>query len=127
MGDYLTPEEIGSQLGVLPKTVRDWLRSGDLTGIKVGKSWRVHARDLATLLEERLLVARIERVQRLHPDKHIRRGQCCRCGNLIPVPVHAAHWACSPECKIAYDTDLAALVGRGTAEFAGSSSQVAPR
>lgn len=41
MNKYLTPNEIADELSVTPKTVREWLRNGQLKGIKVGSSWRV--------------------------------------------------------------------------------------
>ena len=38
----VTPEEAARQLAVAPKTIRDWLRSGTLAGVKVGgKLWRI--------------------------------------------------------------------------------------
>ena len=66
MDPLLTPDEIAERLGVRPKTVRDWLRSGDLVGIKVGKSWRIHPTDLDRLVGEQLFKARVERAARMH-------------------------------------------------------------
>lgn len=40
-GKLLTPEEVAERLAVSPKSVREWLRSGKLKGIKLGKLWRV--------------------------------------------------------------------------------------
>lgn len=47
--------EIAEILGVSPSTVREWLATGHLKGIKVGqgKYWRVTQEQLDTYLEER--------------------------------------------------------------------------
>lgn len=42
----LTPEEVGTRLGLKTKTVKDWLRVGKIRGVKVGKLWRVKESDL---------------------------------------------------------------------------------
>jgi excisionase family DNA binding protein len=47
-----TPEEAAGVLGVSPKTIRGWLRTGKLTALKVGRLWRVRERDLQAFLEE---------------------------------------------------------------------------
>ena len=46
MEKLLTPEETADLLAVQPKTVRDWLRSGKLPGVKVGSLWRVQEASL---------------------------------------------------------------------------------
>lgn len=50
----LTPEEIAEKLGMSPKTIRDWCRSGQVKGVKVGKAglWRVPASELDNLIAE---------------------------------------------------------------------------
>jgi len=48
--EVLTPEQVAEKLQVAPGTVRYWLRSGQLPGIKVGKFWRVRPVDLETFL-----------------------------------------------------------------------------
>jgi excisionase family DNA binding protein len=42
----LTPEEAAKRLNVSPVTVRKWLRSGKLRGVKVSVLWRVRESDL---------------------------------------------------------------------------------
>lgn len=37
----LTPEEVAERLTVKPKTVREWLKTGKLQGVKAGRLWRV--------------------------------------------------------------------------------------
>jgi excisionase family DNA binding protein len=39
--DVLTIEEAAQELKVQPKTVREWLRTGRLEGIKAGRLWRI--------------------------------------------------------------------------------------
>ena len=41
MGEYLTVEEIAEKLRLPVESVRHWLRSGKLKGIKFGKVWRI--------------------------------------------------------------------------------------
>ena len=46
----LTPEEAAAIVRVSPKTIREWLRKGELKGIKTGKLWRIKESDLRALL-----------------------------------------------------------------------------
>lgn len=45
----LTPHQVADLLGLQPRTVQLWLRSGRLPGIKLGRLWRVRASELDTL------------------------------------------------------------------------------
>lgn len=51
-GKLLTPEEAAKQLAIKPRTVREWLRTGRLKGVKMGTLWRVAERDLEEFIEE---------------------------------------------------------------------------
>ena len=46
-----TPEGAAEALMVSPKTIREWLRTGKLKGVKVGRLWRVRESDLQELLQ----------------------------------------------------------------------------
>jgi excisionase family DNA binding protein len=49
--EYLTPEEIAIKLKVHEDTIRRWLRTGELKGIKIGKrQWRIRKADLDAYL-----------------------------------------------------------------------------
>ena len=50
----LTPEEVADKLGMSPKTIRDWCRSGQISGVKVGKAglWRIPQEELDKLIAE---------------------------------------------------------------------------
>ncbi len=48
----LTPEQAAERLAVSPKTLRDWLRTGELKGVKVGRLWRVRPADLEAFIQE---------------------------------------------------------------------------
>jgi excisionase family DNA binding protein len=50
---YLSPEEIAEKLGIVPATVREWLRKGELKGLKLGRLWRVKESDLQAFLESK--------------------------------------------------------------------------
>lgn len=45
-----TPEAAAEALMVSPKTIREWLRTGKLGGVKVGRLWRVRESDLGAFL-----------------------------------------------------------------------------
>ena len=126
MPEFMSPDQIAEQLSISAKTVRAWLRSGDLIGIKVGKGWRIHQDDLDRLFSEQLFNARLERASRQHPEHNWIRGYCRECGTLMPEPGRTGHWVCSQICRDNYDAKAAAVVGRGTEEFAMCASTVAP-
>jgi excisionase family DNA binding protein len=67
--EYLTIEEAASRVKVKPDTVRLWLRTGRLKGLKAGRLWRVKTTDLEAFLEQ-------------SAKKAIKRHE--------PVPDHAA-------------------------------------
>ena len=48
----LTPTDVANHLQVNERTVTLWLRRGHLRGFKIGKEWRVSARDLENFLEQ---------------------------------------------------------------------------
>ncbi|MEM5816034.1 MAG: helix-turn-helix domain-containing protein [Candidatus Aenigmatarchaeota archaeon] len=50
MDKLYTPEEVAEILKVSVITVKKWLRSGELKGIKVGKLWRIREEDLQEFL-----------------------------------------------------------------------------
>jgi excisionase family DNA binding protein len=46
----LTPEQAANQLGIAPRTLREWLRSGKLPGVKLGRLWRIREADLEAFI-----------------------------------------------------------------------------
>ncbi len=46
----LTPAQVARRLQVTERTVTDWLRTGRLPGVKLGRLWRVHSEALETAL-----------------------------------------------------------------------------
>jgi excisionase family DNA binding protein len=46
-----TPEGAAEALMVSPKTIREWLRTGKLKGVKIGRLWRVRESDLQEFLK----------------------------------------------------------------------------
>ena len=127
MSDYLTPDDIAGQLGVESTTVRDWLRSGELIGFKLGKNWRIHQSDLDRLLLGQLLTARLERANRVSPENKWEAGQCINCGEPMPEPKNKnTAWVCCTGCKMSHDTGLANLIGLDTPEFIRLEATVIP-
>jgi excisionase family DNA binding protein len=49
-GEYLTIPEAAARLKVKPKTVREWLRTGQMKGLKAGRLWRITEDDLQAFL-----------------------------------------------------------------------------
>jgi len=46
----LTPQQVAALLQVTPRSVLDWLRSGYLTGYKLGRLWRVSQEQVNDLI-----------------------------------------------------------------------------
>lgn len=51
MDDIMTPVEVARRLKVKKRTVLEWLRQGKLKGLKLGRLWRIRARDLENFLQ----------------------------------------------------------------------------
>ncbi|HSF33448.1 MAG TPA: helix-turn-helix domain-containing protein [Candidatus Tectomicrobia bacterium] len=56
MDDLLTAEQAAAILQLSPKTIKDWLRAGKLTGCKIGRVWRVKLADLEAFIQASRLV-----------------------------------------------------------------------
>ena len=56
MKDFYTPKEVARILNVHEKTVRRYLRDGDLRGQKLGGSWKVSKEVLMSYMDESPLV-----------------------------------------------------------------------
>jgi len=50
--DLMTVNEVAELLKVQEETIRNWLRSGKLKGVKLGNRWRVTTNDLEKFLKE---------------------------------------------------------------------------
>ena len=46
----LTPGQVAERLQVKERTVLDWLRAGELRGLKLGRLWRIRPDDLEKFL-----------------------------------------------------------------------------
>jgi excisionase family DNA binding protein len=51
MDELLTIDEVAAKLKVKPRTVREWLQTGRLRGIRAGRLWRMRAEDVEAFLE----------------------------------------------------------------------------
>ncbi len=49
----LTVEEIADQLRVHPRTVRQWIASGELIAMDIGRGYRISKTDLADFVRRR--------------------------------------------------------------------------
>ena len=50
---YQTVQEVAARLEVAEATVRQWIKSGALRGIDIGKGWRISDTDLEYFLKAR--------------------------------------------------------------------------
>lgn len=50
---YLKITEVCSLLRVVPKTVRLWVRNGELPATRIGRDWRIARSDLRAFVAER--------------------------------------------------------------------------
>ncbi len=48
----LTPSQVAERLQLQERTVTRWLRTGYLSGFKLGKEWRVSSEDLRSFIEQ---------------------------------------------------------------------------
>lgn len=52
MPKFYTPQEIAEILKVTDKTVRNWIRSGELDAVVVGKSYRIPEESIKNLIKK---------------------------------------------------------------------------
>lgn len=48
----LTQKDVAERLSISTRTVGEWLRSGKLKGMKIGKLWRVKESELQRFIDE---------------------------------------------------------------------------
>lgn len=51
MREYMTPYEAAEIFGVTFRTIYNWVRSGKLRAVKIGKQWRIPKAAVDALLE----------------------------------------------------------------------------
>ena len=56
-GGAAVPEDVAAALSISPATIRRWLRDGAISGIKVGRQWRVNV----TLVREKIASGELAR------------------------------------------------------------------
>ena len=127
MTSYISAETIANEIDVTPKTVRDWLRSGELVGIKVGNSWRIHRADFDRYIEGQRLEVLLKKAAAKHPNIDWVQGQCSDCGQYMATPAQGSTaWVCSPSCKAVHDGKWATVVGRSSEDYAYNCASVVP-
>ena len=52
MERLLTPKEAGEIVAVTARTIKEWLRRGDLKGVKIGNLWRIRESELEKFIQE---------------------------------------------------------------------------
>ena len=51
--DYLTVEQAAKQMGVTERSVRNWIKKGELIAYKLGTSWKITEEDLQTFIKSK--------------------------------------------------------------------------
>jgi excisionase family DNA binding protein len=49
----LTVEEVAAELRVHPETVRNWIRTGELDALDIGREYRIYRADLNDFIQRR--------------------------------------------------------------------------
>jgi excisionase family DNA binding protein len=52
-GKLLTPEDVADRLSVSPLSVKNWLRTGQMKGLKVSKLWRIEETEVDRFIDQR--------------------------------------------------------------------------
>jgi excisionase family DNA binding protein len=52
MEHLLTPKEAAEIMAVTSRTVKDWLRKGELAGVKIRNLWRIKETDLEHFIQK---------------------------------------------------------------------------
>ena len=47
---WYTTDEVAKMIGIVPETVRDWIRDKKLNAKKLGREWRVSTADIKELM-----------------------------------------------------------------------------
>ncbi len=90
MEKLLTPEQVADTLQVSVKTIKNWLRSGKLRGIKTGQLWRIEPEALEEYLSRLRLAQELELEAKVSKEsaKRTRQGGGyavhgfgCECGH----------------------------------------------
>ena len=123
---YLSPDEVAERLGITAKTVREWLKSSEMVGIKLGGSWKIHEKDFERFVDGQRLDALLRRAKKVHSDTDWFTGQCSACGDHIPIPSQKGNWVCSASCKKKHDNDWALIVGENTDDRVFNQGTVIP-
>ncbi len=55
MERLLTPKEAAKIMAVSPRTIKEWLRRGEIIGIKIRHLWRIRASDLEKFIQQGVL------------------------------------------------------------------------
>ena len=52
MERLLTPKEAAKIMAVSPRTIKEWLRRGEMGGLKIRHMWRIRASDLERFIQQ---------------------------------------------------------------------------
>ena len=52
MERLLTPREAAEYMAVAPRTIKEWLRKGELSGLKIKNMWRIRKSDLEQFIHQ---------------------------------------------------------------------------
>ncbi len=75
MERLLDPKEAAKIMAVTSRTIKEWLRRGELTGVKVRNLWRIRESDLERFIQKGIEETSNSRLKTSHErDRSLRRG-----------------------------------------------------
>lgn len=70
MNELLTVEEVANILRTTPNTIYRWLRAGKLTGVKIGKEWRIKKEALDSKISQATVSSQAhDFLDQIHPQR----------------------------------------------------------
>jgi excisionase family DNA binding protein len=85
MPKYYTPEEVAQELRVTRRTLYEWLKTGRLRGVQVGRGWRIRPEDVELFVQGGASAAPT-RPPKIDPEERAARVRAAR-GSMAHLPI----------------------------------------
>jgi excisionase family DNA binding protein len=84
MPKYYTPEEVAQELRVTRRSLYEWLKTGRLRGVLVGRGWRIRPEDVERFVQRGASAGR-RRTPPTDPEERAARVRAAR-GSMAHLP-----------------------------------------
>jgi excisionase family DNA binding protein len=109
MQQYLTPEQVAERLSIEKTTVYSWLKQEKLSGVKLGKLWRIAESDVSDFIRKARSTTENFRTEKQHKNTQHK--------NTLPVSMSASEIRLLPRSErtailqrmVAADTDYSVV------------------